>query len=205
MAFYFISDLHFQHVKVSSSRGFATPDEHDEVVIRNINKMINDTDDLFILGDVAMNANGLGWQHNLNLVDRLRGHKHLVPGNHDRCAVNNSRNFQYQAEFLKHFESVNDFLRLSAKGQRIMVSHYPYYDEGTMVYREGASNANKYQQYRLPDRGHILIHGHTHSSELITLSAAGTIQVNVNLESTHMRPMSLTEIMNKVTEYKASK
>lgn len=201
MTLYFMSDLHFQHQLVAHERGFKSPEEHDETVIHNTNKIVSSQDDLFILGDVAMNANGLGWRNNLKLLNQMPGRKHLIMGNHDRCAPNQSNGFNYQQDFLKYFVSINDFVRIAYEGQRILVSHYPYYNDESIGYHENASYDNRFQQYQLPDRGHLLIHGHTHSKKFITKSAKGSIQVNVNLDSTDLKPMSIDDIYRAACTY----
>ena len=112
MGQYFISDLHFQHNLVSSLRGFDTPEAHDEALIKAINKRVTPKDELFILGDITFNANRKGWRENLALVDRLNGVKHLIVGNHDRCAPNNTHAYTYKDEFLKHFASVSELKKV---------------------------------------------------------------------------------------------
>lgn len=181
MAYYFISDLHFQHNLISKLRGFETPEAHDEALITAINHRMRKNDELFILGDITFNANRKGWKENLNLIDSIIGTKHLIVGNHDRCAPNNTRAWEYKSEFLKHFASVSEFVRLSDDGKPFYLSHYTY-------------NDSKFSQFTLKDQGHLLLHGHTHSKEILTFSESGTPQINVNIESIGMTPISFPEI-----------
>lgn len=197
MAIFVISDPHFQHKLVSGLRGFATPEEHDEEVIRQHNKIVKPEDTVYILGDITFSANGKGWAHNLGLVDRMNGIKHMVCGNHDRCSPTFNHGYKHQKEFMKHFESVSEFIRISHDGKPVYLSHYPY-DTTDDAFRypgeESASNKDKYSQYHLRDEGHLIIHGHTHTSTMVTKSALGTLQVNVNLESTDLKPVLLGDI-----------
>lgn len=197
MAQYFISDLHFQHKLVSGLRGFETPEAHDEALIKAINKRVSKNDELFILGDITFNANRVGWTENLKLVDRINGTKHLIVGNHDRCAPNNSRAYDYKEEFLKHFASVSEFIRLSYEGKPVYLSHYAY-DESDPAFGRDTDEIS-YEQFRLRDLGNLVIHGHTHTKEIITFSKKGTPQVNVNVESIGMTPITLAEIASKLT------
>ena len=193
MAIYFISDTHFFHTKISQLRGFKTFEEHDEVLIRNINKRVKDNDDLYILGDVVMASNGKTWAENLPIVNQLNGHKHLIVGNHDRCAPNNNNGHLHTKTFLDYFETVSDYVKLQYKGKTFMLSHYPY-DETDAGFITAAANSSEYKQYQLRDLKVPVIHGHTHNQQMLTHSASGTPQINVNVESTNMKPITIADI-----------
>ena len=193
MANYFISDLHFNHSKVSESRGFQTYQEHDAHLIRTINKVVNKTDDLYILGDITLSDNGLTWKDNLSIINHLNGRTHLISGNHDRCSVTQSNGHNYQAEFMKYFDSVSSFVKLTFNGQTYFLSHYPY-DETDEAFSTAATNASDFEQFQLKDSGIPVIHGHTHSDTILTMSKIGTPQINVNIESIGFRPISFAEI-----------
>lgn len=194
MAVYLISDTHFFHTKVATLRGFDSYEVHDAALIKAINKRVTANDTLYILGDVVSASNGLTWRDNLSIVDKLNGHKHLIAGNHDRCAPNMTNGHLYQAAFLEHFESVSTQVRLRVKGYEVMLSHYPY--EINDAPSDIASNAHAYEAYQLRDLGMPVIHGHTHTSQLLTLTQKGTPQINVNVESlpTWLQPVSLSDI-----------
>lgn len=78
---YVISDLHLGHKKIlefsGTLRGGTTPEEHDQWIIDQWNSVVTKHDLVYVLGDVAMNAEAL------KLVKQLKGTKHLVRGNHD--------------------------------------------------------------------------------------------------------------------------
>lgn len=199
MVMFLISDLHFQHQFVANYRGFSSVEEHDEQLIKNINKRVSKSDDLFILGDVAMNANGIGAENNLKLLERINGHKYLITGNHDRCAPSQSNGFKHQSEYLKYFESVSQMAVLHEDGKTFWLNHYPY-DTTDPLFVDGATNMGEFDEFKLPDLGGILIHGHTHTKALITHSQKGSIQVNVNVESTDMKPLRLSEIAKMIPQ-----
>ena len=78
---YLTSDLHFGHQKsfLWQPRGFESSDEHDAAVIKNINSVVTDEDELYILGDLMLGDNAAG----IEKVKQLRGNKHIILGNHD--------------------------------------------------------------------------------------------------------------------------
>lgn len=94
---YICSDTHFNHVNfirgtsrwddTSACRPFATVEEHDEVLIQNINAVCRPQDTLYHLGDFAWErGNGAGASAACirRYRDRLRvRHIVLIAGNHD--------------------------------------------------------------------------------------------------------------------------
>lgn len=78
---YLTSDLHFGHNKefLYVPRGFASIEEHDETIIKNWNEIIDNNDDIFVLGDLMLNDNELG----LERLRCLNGNLHIIRGNHD--------------------------------------------------------------------------------------------------------------------------
>src|SRR5271154_4407428 len=92
--YFSIADLHLQHEKMHkftkadgitvtrpnplTKKPFESMEEHDEFIIEQWNKTVNqDGDTVYLLGDICINLKGL---HKLG---RLNGRKILVPGNHD--------------------------------------------------------------------------------------------------------------------------
>jgi len=80
---FFIADLHFGHKNIM---GFCRPqftslDEMHEALIENWNSVVKPKDVVYVLGDIAFG------KHNLHLMDRMNGRKHLVMGNHDVYAI----------------------------------------------------------------------------------------------------------------------
>ena len=68
------------------------------------------------------------------------------------------------------------------------MSHFPY--DGDHV--EGGDRAT---QWRLHDEGVILLHGHTHSADRVSLSRAGTTQIHVGLDAWGLRPVALGQAL----------
>ena len=197
MTIYLFSDTHFFHDKIAQLRGFSNYKQHDEQLILNINKRVNANDDLYLLGDIVMASNGKTWSDNLSIVNRLNGHKHLIVGNHDRCAPNNKNGHKHKEVFLQYFDTVSEYAEISYKGITFMLSHYPY-DETDDGFVGAAANASEYEQYQLRDSGTPVIHGHTHSEQLLTHSRLGTPQINVNAESTNLKPVIINDVLKLI-------
>lgn len=193
MATYFTSDTHLSHLKVSEIRGFSSIEEHDDAIIGNINSVVHPGDTFYMLGDIVMG----GWRKTAPLVQNINGNKICILGNHDRPAPNNSNGHSYIEEFkaLCGFVSVVSFARISAEGQGLMLSHYPYDNAPG-----DAENLNEFDQYRLRDTGRTLLHGHTHSNEQVSVSLAGTKQIHVGLDAWGLKPVSLGAVQNIINQ-----
>jgi len=83
MSLFLTSDLHIGHANISrlADRPFMSVEEMNGVLIDNWNDVVQDSDTVWVLGDVAMGKIA----DSLPLVELLKGEKHLVAGNHDRC------------------------------------------------------------------------------------------------------------------------
>lgn len=174
---YYTSDLHIGHRKVSGIRGFwdednvvstgygipeALPDTHahDELLAENWDAVVRPGDTVYILGDISIN----GGDHALEWLDRRPGSKVLIAGNHDpvhpqfRTA---EKNFK---RWMETFDMIVPFMRRKLEGISFAMSHYPYESWGDGPERGGAE-ASRDNQWRLPDLGMPLLHGHTHGKE----------------------------------------
>lgn len=74
----FIGCLHFGHKWMAAHRGFNDTFDHDETLIEVWNSHVNKRDLIYVLGDITMETN-LFYGH----LDRLKGNKIFVLGNHD--------------------------------------------------------------------------------------------------------------------------
>ncbi|MPV50076.1 metallophosphoesterase [Pseudactinotalea sp. HY160] len=180
---YFTSDTHFGHRLVADLRSydtvlglrlFDTVDEYDEYVVAVWNEVVRPRDTVWHLGDVTLgNINRVG-----HLLSRLHGTIHLVTGNHDEVAPGVSRRApRLQRTWLQYFDSIQPYARIRAAGHHVLLSHYPYTGEGKRV------GADRYTQYRLPNEGMPLIHGHTHDSGQRLSFDEGTPMVHVGWDA----------------------
>lgn len=117
---YFISDTHFGHQFISKKRGFVTVEEHDNFLIDNWNKTVDNGDRIYILGDFI-------WSdvEPETILKRLNGQKYLIQGNHDR--INNHT----ESKFLRYVNWIKDYFVLKIKvganipSIKIVLFHYP--------------------------------------------------------------------------------
>ena len=113
---FYIADTHFGHANCISfdGRPFETIEEHDETLIANWNSVVADKDHVYILGDFAFKNEKPVSEY----TKRLKGHLHLIRGNHDKKT----------AEYESCFESVDEVLTvvdvLGDIKHRVVLCHY---------------------------------------------------------------------------------
>ena len=156
---WYTSDLHFLHKRVSEIRGFEITEEHDQHIIDEWNRVVEKKDVVYILGDIAVNR----YREALDIIKALPGRKHLIAGNHDIIHPMHEKG-QGRTEldrWLDVFETVQPFSYRRLGKHKLLLSHFPYSEWGDGAHREGS----RYDQFRLPDHGYPLMHGHTHGKE----------------------------------------
>lgn len=157
---FFTADLHLGHKRVSELRGFKSIEEHDAHIISVWNSRVTKRDTVYVLGDIAVS----NYENALDIIkNQLNGAKHLISGNHDIVHPMHKKGHS-RAELLKWleaFETVNPYLRKTNNHRSFLLSHFPYESWGDGEKRAGS----RYNQYRLPNTGTPLIHGHTHGTE----------------------------------------
>lgn len=163
---FYTSDLHLRHNFVANTRGFGSAEEHDDYHIEAFNNVLHKNDHLWILGDVFMGSITEG----LKVVDRLKGIKHLVLGNHDAPHPSNRGSHNRIRRFQEVFETVSLHEEHRFADQKILLSHFPYSED------HGGREA-RHTQWRLPDQGKWLLHGHIHQERFV-----GERQINVGLD-----------------------
>lgn len=114
---FFISDTHFGHSNILTFknndgvilRQFDSIEEHDNLIIDNINKVVRPVDRITIMGDVVM------YRRCLPILDRINTKKRrLLFGNHDP--------FQLK-DYLKYFDDVRAYTIMPGCG--LIFSHIP--------------------------------------------------------------------------------
>jgi calcineurin-like phosphoesterase family protein len=180
---FYAADLHINHRKVANIRGYATPDLWNKALIEKWNATVRLGDRVWVLGDVAMGDFRDAWP----ILAHLGGELHLVTGNHDAVFPGHRDSFKFQAEWMTRFQSVQPFTRRRLEGRNVMASHFPY--EGD------SSPADRYTEFRLRDEGLPVIHGHTHSTEKVSRSVKGTLQICVSMDAWELKPAPLADIM----------
>ena len=112
----YISDLHFGHANCINfdNRPFHDVDEMDRCMIELWNNRVRPEDDVYILGDFAFKSGKTpDWY-----LRQLKGHKHLIVGNHDKVLLE-CENAQ------KYLESIDKMTFVSDEGKLIVLCHFP--------------------------------------------------------------------------------
>lgn len=167
---YFTSDLHFYHEKIikHTNRHFTNTESMNKGLIKNWNKTVSKTDEVYILGDVTMK----GSNYANTVLSCLNGKKYLIKGNHD--------NFLGQASFNKSiFQWVKDYYELEYKNEKFILCHYPI------------------EVWNGCHKGTIHLHGHLHSKEEYNYENLnkGLKRFDVGVDANNMYPISIEDII----------
>ncbi|NLI92019.1 MAG: hydrolase [Peptococcaceae bacterium] len=168
---YYTADQHFGHSNIIRfcDRPFKNVAEMDETLINNWNNAVSDDDIVYILGDLVFRSEKSASYY----VDRLKGTKHLILGNHDHKWIKN-------CNLHKHFESVSCYLEIKDGKRRIALCHYPMLSWG------GAA------------RGALHIYAHIHNKKdgLAFETLKQMINaLNAGVEINDYRPVTLDELI----------
>lgn len=98
---YFIGDLHDGHQRILEIRPFKTIEEQRETLIKNWNSTVQDDDIVFVMGDIAFESRS----KQREFLSQLRGHKHLIMGNHDKLPLNFYRQYFESVHYQILFDS----------------------------------------------------------------------------------------------------
>lgn len=187
MSTYICSDIHLSHKNImqycpARRMGKDMPTQEDDIkamvsrmneqIIANFNSMVQPTDDVFILGDVAMSiiANAPP------LIRRLNGNKMLVAGNHDKTLRKLIKNAAGELDDL--FVWIKDYYETFVRtqtGEKVLVcmSHYPM------------------SHWNLMNTGSIFFHGHLHGSPS---GITGRIK-DVGIDTNDLHPYLLDSVV----------
>jgi len=115
MAIFFTSDTHFGHGGALGlyRRPFASVAAMNEGLVERWNETVGPDDDVWHLGDFAIRQRPAVVAE---LLDRLRGHKHLVAGNNDPPATTQ----------LDGWEGVQPYIEIETEGVSLVLCHYPF-------------------------------------------------------------------------------
>ena len=156
MATYFISDLHFHHkniltyepdrmvalakyvaagkdvnetynILISMYNGDEEARDkvlrmHDNMLIDYWNEVVTDDDKVWFLGDLGLGSR----EYITSLVAKLKGHKHMIYGNHDRFSVSCYENMGFETVSKKPI-ILNERFMLSHAPRPDMLKHPEYF------------------------------------------------------------------------------
>jgi calcineurin-like phosphoesterase family protein len=188
---WFTSDTHFGHANIIKycNRPFADVDEMNEALVENWNRVVHEDDTVYHLGDVALGP----WERWDAVLSRLNGYKILVVGNHEKIfpGENNERRIErFRPEYEKYFDEIHAHYPkfVLSNGQVVNLSHFPY--------EEDHMEKARFMDYRLPDDGTVIVHGHTHMETIMSRSKTGTIQVHVGMDAHNYTPVSEQQVID---------
>jgi calcineurin-like phosphoesterase family protein len=216
---WFTSDGHIGHRLVSEHRwerqfpGIVAPANtviswHDQVLAQNWDARVDKDDVVWVAGDISSGTT-VGQRHALGWYRKRPGRKRLITGNHDQPHPMHRDAPKWQKIYLEGtaeepaaFEYVNMSakIRIALPGEghtNVFLSHFPYKaDRGTVT---------RHPEWRLPNCGTILLHGHTHSEEVISYDTnvwdpklTPTPQIHIGLDAWNLSPVSLVDVTKLV-------
>lgn len=200
MSRWFTSDLHFGHEKVAALRGFGYDELnhvfHDMALVGNWSGRVHKEDIVYILGDISAGGSA-ATRHALEILSSLPGRKRLIAGNHDPVHPMNRDAHKWYEEFSQVFESFAPYGRVKINSVEVLMSHFPYS-------RDRVGTEPRYKQYRLPDKGLPLLHGHTHGTEKLTVVSKGgpieTREIHVGVDAWGLSPVHESDIYKLLME-----
>ena len=160
---YYAADTHFSYEPLVERRGFGSAAQMNEALIENWNNTVGDADTVYLIGDIGYNAGFVPCE----ILERLKGKKHLIRGNHDTC-------YEDAQLLYRYFESVTDFWELDDGDTHILLCHYP------LLYNKLG----------------YMIHGHLHNSSQFydTLQDLPRM-LNAGVDLNGMKPVTLGELV----------
>lgn len=107
---YFIADTHFNHTNIIKycDRPFTSVEQMNEFMIKRWNETVKKDDVVYHLGDFALSSK----PEIMSLMDKLKGIKYLVKGNHDTYTNQFYRDFGFKEVYDKPI-ILNEFMILS--------------------------------------------------------------------------------------------
>lgn len=198
---WYTSDTHIGHRLVARERGFIHEDyapewdqrtesylpvpdtgAHDRALALTWDTTVHPDDTVFILGDISISGSdyALEWHYN------RPGKKVLIIGNHDPVWGFHRDSYKVYDKWNTVFDAMLPFLRRKLGGHYFLMSHFPYAGTGA----EGHGVEDRALQYRLPDMGMPLLHGHTHGKERYHVSDQGSHELHVGLDAWDMQLVS---------------
>ena len=205
---FYTSDIHFGHKNIIEyeNRPFKDINEMEEIIIKKWNNKVNEDDDVYILGDVAIITSNYTLETLNNTVSKLNGKKHLILGNHDDWL--NKKDFKPNIwEEITSYKTIKE----SYTYNKVVSKEYEFDDISVnynsdnseivvnCITKETINNSIHLMHYPIEhwDRQHygsIHLHGHTHSRPI---NAPIPNRYNVGMDLWDYEPVTLQEIIDK--------
>lgn len=173
---YYTADLHFGYAPIiyNTARPFSSVEEMDETLIKNWNDTVDDDDTVYIVGDFSYNNGKVPLQY----LSRLKGHKHLIRGNHDTC-------LEHQELFYEYLESVTDLWETEDGDDHVILCHYPI----------------------IHNKRSYMVHGHIHNQRGQGYEMLKELPhvLNAGVDVNFYRPVTLKELIRNNEMYYSEK
>lgn len=186
---WFTSDTHYNHKNIvrgttgweisegnQRTRDFDTLEEHNDVIVNNINSLVKENDILYHLGDWSFGGhiNIKTFRERLNCKNI-----HLIFGNHDQHIEPINSPYRDLFSSCQHYKELS--LRVDRKWQQfkkvnIILSHYAM------------------RVWNKSHHGALHIYGHSHG----TLPDNGTRSMDVGIDTNNLYPYHLDEILDRL-------
>ncbi len=176
---FFTADTHFDHANIIRfcNRPFATVEEMNEALIDNWNRKIHRDDTVYIMGDMFFRTTDPE-----PILQRLKGKKHLIVGNHDS-------QWMKKVDMDCYFESV-ELMKEASDGQHgFTLCHYPLLSWNHQ-------------------RHTWMIHGHIHedtSMDFWPLIFARENVLNAGVDVNNYEPVTFAELVENNARFKESR
>jgi calcineurin-like phosphoesterase family protein len=194
MQHFFSSDHHFGHANIlrycAPTRPFASLEHMHEEYVARWNAVVGAQDVVWYLGDFSLHPAPMA-----RFLPQLRGVKHLVVGNHDRCF--NMQKAQAHAYLEAGFASVQRVHVLELEGLRLALSHFPYREQVSAgppprgvaqpVPRSAKANPASLAAGALGEDA--LAHGHVHQHWRARALPGRGVEINVGVDAWEGAPV----------------
>lgn len=189
---WYTSDLHLGHRLVARLRtGIEDNDalaieQHDALLAENWDRVVGKNDLIYVGGDLCIS----GLDEALAWIQKRKGRKRLVWGNHDKGHPANPKGPAHGAKYREAFEDAQAFYRTKIGQRDALISHFPY---------TGDRGEDRWTQYRLPDLGEILLHGHMHS-DLRVIDREKPYQIHIGPDAWDMNLVNIEDVRRLLRE-----
>lgn len=199
---WFTSDAHLGHALVARKRaeaGHCLELMHDVYLADQWDARVGSGDVVWVLGDLTLGD----LDYALNWFAQRPGRLRLILGNHDEGHPMHRGAHKVFGLYAGVFEYVATMARIRVAGQNVLLSHFPYPGTSEGTDEHGRPFDDRYSQYRLPNEGLPLIHGHTHRSEKLSWNRQGawkmTRQIHIGLDAWGLAPVPLNAVEDLLT------
>ena len=175
---YFTSDLHFWHKNICKycNRPYDSVEEMNQAIITNWNSVVQDSDTVFLLGDMGF----CGIELLRELMSQLRGNIILIQGNHDSDKVTNK--LIEEGLLIKAVKMLDITIEGDEEcpDQALTLCHFPMID------------------WNGKERGSWMIHGHQH--QLPETPSCSVMHWDVGVDKNNWTPISFEQLKINITK-----